>query len=157
MTPSIDYARPDHTYRSLLRIERFPTSIGVLDGLWCPASGDLARELPTLLDAVSGQMSAVDRVVYRLNDWGVQPPFCTVDDDRIELHGYLRARLGTVTLLGVGPAHRLELAVTMPPSARPRGVECVASPSGRARLAERGRLADRLIGSGVSSPSERSG
>jgi hypothetical protein len=77
---------PEHTPR--LKLKRKSPMSGHVDGAWWPHSDDLAAELPDLLTVLSVRLGAVERVNYRLGEWGPAPRKISAGGHVMRLDGF---------------------------------------------------------------------
>lgn len=99
--------------RPRLQFRNVPTALGQVQGIWTPETTELDAELHLVLPQVVERVGPLERVRYRLNDWGMSHDLDPViRGRRVHLVGFWRARWSTITLIGRHGA--VELATVMP-------------------------------------------
>ncbi|WP_157851000.1 DUF5994 family protein [Gordonia phthalatica] len=98
----------------LLTLRTLPTALGKVHGLWSPLSHDLIIEIDRIAQQISQEVGTIRRVVYRINDWGIQgPAVVSATGTSIRLEGFWRPKYATNTF--IGKRGSIELATLMPP------------------------------------------
>jgi hypothetical protein len=116
-------------------------STGFVDGAWWPRGNDLAAELPELVSALSGRISALSRVIYHLPSWDSAPNRVGVGERTVRLDGYRFQEVNTVEVVGTD-RDRLVLVV-IPPSADPASAQATMA---AAATADNKSTARELLG-----------
>ena len=88
-----------------------------VDGVWRPASRDLAAELPTVVAELAERIGPVERVAYNLDAWDPVPRKIVVDGATVRMAGFHSLAADTVHMIGA--RHRLVLTVEPPEAASP--------------------------------------
>ena len=106
MTPQKDHVgvgrrhtSPAHTPR--LRLKPKAPESGYVDGAWWPHSEDLTAELPDLLAVLSVRLGAIERVIYKVNEWAKAPAKFATAGRTVRLDGYRLQPVNTVEVLGL--------------------------------------------------------
>lgn len=87
------------------------------DGVWRPASRDLAAELPAVLAELSERIGPVERVAYNLDAWDTVPRKIVIDGATVRMAGFHSLAADTVHMIGA--RHRLVLTVAPAEAAGP--------------------------------------
>jgi Family of unknown function (DUF5994) len=90
---------PLETPRLRLKPKAAPT--GYVDGAWWPHSDDLVAEVPDLVAVLSVRLGAIDRVVYKLDEWTTAPRKMPIGERVIRLAGYHRHPSNTIEVQGI--------------------------------------------------------
>ena len=100
----------DDTAHPRLVLSLRPTDVGTMGGRWWPRTDDLARELPTLVAAVTQHFGAVDRISLDPESWSSRPRTITIDGRVVLLDWFGARHRHTVELRGPHSSH-LDLLV----------------------------------------------
>ncbi|MDL9944312.1 DUF5994 family protein [Gordonia sp. ABSL11-1] len=101
-----------------LRLRDFHTPFGLVQGVRPPTTTDLESGLHELIPYLAPHIGSLERVAYRINDWGVHDAQPVIRGRRIRIDGFWRVRWASITL---GGRHRsIELATRMPTVNRTR-------------------------------------
>lgn len=106
---------PDYTPR--LRLKPKAPRTGYVDGAWWPHGSDLTTELPDLLAVLSVRLGAIDRVLYKLDEWAKLPAKLATGGRKVRLDGYGYQPTNTLQVLGLNRTKILLLVV--PPHTDP--------------------------------------
>ncbi len=106
---------PDYTPR--LRLKPKAPQTGYVDGAWWPHGDDLTTELPDLLAVLSVRLGAIDRVLYKLDEWAKLPAKLATGGRKVRLDGYRYQPTNTLQVLGLNRTKILLLVV--PPHTDP--------------------------------------
>lgn len=133
-----------------LRLKAKAPQTGHVDGAWWPHSDALLAELPDLLAVLSVRLGTIDRVLYKIGEWGTAPARMHLGDRAIRLDGYRHQPPHTVEILGLGRS-RITLLV-IPADADPgkahTAMMAAATPGGASTVDEilATTMRDREIG-----------
>jgi hypothetical protein len=83
-----------------------------LDGVWWPASRELAVELPAVFAELAAHMGVLERVSYHLAAWPANPRKINVSGAVVRLSGFRTQHHDMVDL--VGARYRLVILVVAP-------------------------------------------
>jgi Family of unknown function (DUF5994) len=83
-----------------------------VDGVWRPASRDLAAELPPVLAELSERIGPVERVAYNLDAWDAVPRKIVIDGATVRMAGFHSLAADTVHMIGA----RRRLVLTVVPA-----------------------------------------
>ena len=86
-----------------------------VDGVWRPASRDLAAELPSVLAELSERIGPVERVAYNLDAWDTVPRKIVIDGATVRMAGFHSLAADTVHMIGA----RRRLVLTVMPADAP--------------------------------------
>jgi hypothetical protein len=100
---------PDYTPR--LRLKPKAPQTGYVDGAWWPHGSDLTTELPDLLAVLSVRLGAIDRVLYKLDEWAKLPAKLATGGRKVRLDGYRNQPTNTLQVLGLNRTKILLLVV----------------------------------------------
>ncbi len=100
---------PDYTPR--LRLKPKAPQTGYVDGAWWPHGSDLTTELPDLLAVLSVRLGAIDRVLYKLDEWAKLPAKLATGGRKVRLDGYRYQPTNTLQVLGLNRTKILLLVV----------------------------------------------
>ena len=100
---------PEHTPR--LRLKPKAPQTGYVDGAWWPHGSDLTTELPDLLAVLSVRLGAIDRVLYKLDEWAKLPAKLATGGRKVRLDGYRNQPTNTLQVLGLNRTKILLLVV----------------------------------------------
>ncbi|GAA4400512.1 DUF5994 family protein [Tsukamurella soli] len=103
--------RPRHR----LRLAPRRSLVNAVDGAWWPQTGNLVKEIHTILPILGLRLESITRVQYRATDWDPAPARVTVDHHAIALDG--RGDGSDATVVFVGPHAVVRLALIPPATA----------------------------------------
>lgn len=73
---------------------------GAVDGGWWPETHALAKELPAALAELTSRLGVVERVLYSLSEWSLQPSRLIIDGRSVKLDGYRYQPSHTIYVVG---------------------------------------------------------
>lgn len=101
-----------------LRLKPRGSVVGMVGGAWWPRTDDLAVELPDLLAVLSVRLGPIDRVLYKLGEWGPTPADLTIGERLVCLDGYRDQTANTIQVIGSNRDALVLLA--LPPQTDPK-------------------------------------